>query len=359
MLENSVLKNRISKVKKAAREKNISSLLVTKPENKHYLSGFSSSNYYILLTEEKDYLLTDFRYIEAANALSETYEVVMISNDFSALKFIDDKKFESLGIEYKSVTFDFYNDLKEKAKIKTTIPSDNIIEEIRVIKEASELDKIKKAAEIANKGFIHILDFITPGMTEKHIAMELEFFMKKNGADALSFDTILASGKNGSLPHAIPSNKIVEKGDMITMDFGVMVENYCSDMTRTIGVSFLSDKQKEIYNVVLKAQEESLASLKVGSKCSSIDKIARDIINEAGYKDFFGHGLGHGVGLEIHEAPTLNASSEDILRANMVVTIEPGIYIPENFGVRIEDLAIIGDSDIITLSNVDKNLIII
>ena len=183
--------------------------------------------------------------------------------------------------------------------------------------------------------------------------------MKKNGADALSFDTILASGKNGSLPHAIPSNKIVEKGDMITMDFGVMVENYCSDMTRTIGVSFLSDKQKEIYNVVLKAQEESLASLKVGSKCSSIDKIARDIINEAGYKDFFGHGLGHGVGLEIHEAPTLNASSEDILRANMVVTIEPGIYIPENFGVRIEDLAIIGDSDIITLSNVDKNLIII
>ena len=134
MLENSVLKNRISKVKKAAREKNISSLLVTKPENKHYLSGFSSSNYYILLTEEKDYLLTDFRYIEAANALSETYEVVMISNDFSALKFIDDKKFESLGIEYKSVTFDFYNDLKEKAKIKTTIPSDNIIEEIRVIK---------------------------------------------------------------------------------------------------------------------------------------------------------------------------------------------------------------------------------
>jgi Xaa-Pro aminopeptidase len=356
---NNTLKNRISKIKEALKVKKTEAFLVTKPENKFYISGFSSSNYYILLTESKDYLLTDFRYIEAAKSLSDTFEIVKIDNENTALKFIQEKSFETLGIEYKSVTFDFYNEIKKIAKVAKTIPCDNIIEEIRTIKEAWELDKITQAAEIANQGFIHILDFIKPGVTEKQIAMELEFFLKRNGADALSFDTIIASGKNGALPHAIPSNKEVENGDFVTMDFGVLLDHYCSDMTRTIAVGRVSEKQKEVYNVVLRAQETSLSEVKVGVSTASLDSIARNIINDAGYGEYFGHGLGHGVGLEIHEAPTLNQSSKETIKANMLVTIEPGIYIPEAFGVRIEDLAIVGESDIIILTKVDKKLIII
>lgn len=356
---NNTFKKRISKIKEALLINKTEAFLVTKPENKFYISGFSSSNYYILLTEAKDYLLTDFRYIEAAKKLVDTFEIVKIDNENTALKFIHEKNFETLGIEYKSVTFDFYNELKKTAKISKTIPCDNIIEEIRTIKEVWELDKITQAAEIANKGFVYILDFIKPGISEKQIAMELEFFLKKNGADGLSFDSIIASGKNGALPHAIPSDKKVETGDFVTMDFGVLLDHYCSDMTRTIAVGRVSEKQKEVYNVVLKAQETSLSQIKVGVSTKSLDSIARNIINEAGYGEYFGHGLGHGVGLEIHEAPTLNQSSSETLKANMLVTIEPGIYIPEAFGVRIEDLAIVGESDIIILTKVDKKLIII
>jgi Xaa-Pro aminopeptidase len=356
---NNILKSRISKVKEALKVKNTDAFLVTKTENKFYISGFSSSNFYILLTESKDYLLTDFRYIEAAKALSDTFEIVRIDNEYTTLKFIKEKNFDALGIEYKSITFDFYNELKEKSKIITTIPCDNIIDEIRTIKEIWEIDKITQAAEIANKGFVHILDFIKVGVSEKQIAMELEFFLKKNGADALSFDTIIASGKNGALPHAIPSNKKVENGDFVTMDFGVLLDHYCSDMTRTIAVGRVSDKQKEVYNIVLKAQETALSQIKVGIATSYLDSVARDIINEAGYGEYFGHGLGHGVGLEIHEAPTLNQSSVETIKADMLVTIEPGIYIPDGFGVRIEDLAIVGESDIIILTKVDKKLIIL
>lgn len=356
---NNIFNIRISKVKEALKVKNTDAFLVTKPENKFYISGFSSSNYYILLTESKDYLLTDFRYIESAQVLSDTFEIVRIDNEYTALKFIKEKNFDALGIEYKSITFDFYNDLIEKSKTITTISCDNVIEEIRTIKEAWEIDKITRAAEIANKGFIHILDFIKPGVTEKQIAMELEFFLKKNGADDLSFDTIVASGKNGAMPHAIPSNKNVENGDFITMDFGVLLDHYCSDMTRTIAVGRVSERQKEVYNFVLKAQETSLSEIQIGVSTSYLDSIARNIINDAGYGEYFGHGLGHGVGLEIHEAPTLNQSSSETIKANMLVTIEPGIYIPDAFGVRIEDLAIVGESDIIIVTKVDKKLIII
>ena len=356
---NNIYKNRILKIKKTAEENKILNFLVTKPENKNYISGFSSSNYFILLTEGKDYLLTDFRYLEAAKSLDEIFEIVKIDNNYTTIDFLKSLKIDSIALEYKNITYDFYKEMKTKSNIPQLISGDNIIEGIRVIKEPNELEKITIAAEIANNGFIHILDFIKPGITEKQIALEMEFFLRKSGADALSFDTIIASGINGSLPHAIPSDKMVEKGDLVTMDFGAMYDSYCSDMTRTIGIGQVGDLQKDVYNIVLKAQEMALASVKVGERTSSIDKIARDIISEAGYAEYFGHGLGHGVGLEIHEAPTLNPGSLEILMSNMLVTIEPGIYIPNSFGVRIEDLAIIEESDIIVLSKIDKKLIII
>lgn len=356
---NAIYQSRIQKVKTAANEKNIKSFWITKPENKFYISGFQSSNYFILLTEDRNFLLTDFRYIESASCLKDTFEIVLISNEFTPCDFLRDHAKIGLGIEYKSITFDFYNDIIEKSAIKEVLPADNIIEKIRLIKEPEELLKIKQAAEIANQGFYHMLKYIETGLTEKEIAFELEFFMKKNGADDLAFDSIVASGERGSFPHSTPTDRKVQKGEFITLDFGAKVQGYCSDMTRTIGIGPLSSKQKDIYALVLEAQKKSLSQLSVGLKTSDVDKIARTIITDAGYGAYFGHGLGHGVGLEIHEAPTLNPSSIEVLAHNMVVTIEPGIYLPDEFGVRIEDLAVVTNSDIITLSSVEKELIIL
>ena len=356
---NACYTSRITKVKSAASAKNIEALWITKPENKFYLSGFQSSNYFILLTEQRNYLLTDFRYIESAKGLNDIFELVLLTNQFTAADFLSSHAHLRLGIEYKSITFDFYNEILEKSKIKEVLPADQIIEKIREIKEENELVLIKKAANITNKGFLHLLDFIKTGMTEKEIAFELEIFMKKNGADELAFDSIVASGERSSLPHAIPSDKRIQNGDFITLDFGAKVQGYCSDMTRTIGVGFLSQKQKDLYALVLKAQSYALSQLKIGHTTMQMDKMARGIIANEGYGDYFGHGLGHGVGLEIHEAPTLNPSSTETLAHNMVVTIEPGIYLPGEFGVRIEDLAVVTNSDIITLSQVEKELIIL
>lgn len=356
---NEIFQNRIQKVMNSATDKNIKALWITKPENKYYISGFQSSNYFILLTGIKNYLLTDFRYIENAEGLKDIYEIVLISNQFTPFDFLRDHAQAGIGIEYKSITFDFYNDIIEKSSIKGVLSADNIIEKIREIKEQEELDYINQAAKIANQGFAHMLDFIKTGITEKEIAFELEFFMKRNGAEGLAFDSIIASGERGSLPHAAPTDRRIQKGDFITLDYGAKISGYCSDMTRTIGVGPLIPRQKEVYALVLEAQKNALSQLKVGVRASDVDKIARDIITASGFGMYFGHGLGHGVGLEIHEAPTLIPSSAEVLEHNMVVTIEPGIYLPRDFGVRIEDLAVITNSDIITLSSVEKELIIL
>lgn len=204
-----------------------------------------------------------------------------------------------------------------------------------------------------------MLNYLKPGLTELEAAFELEMFLRKEGAQALSFDTILVSGVRTSLPHGVPSEKKLEKGDFITMDFGCIVDGYCSDMTRTVALGKVSQEQKEVYNIVLEAQKNGCDAIRQGLSCRDADKACRDIITDAGYGEFFGHGTGHGVGLEIHEAPTLNARSDEVLEENMIVTIEPGIYLPKQFGVRIEDLAIVTASGIINLVKSDKELIVV
>ncbi len=350
---------RINKAKKLAEDKNIDGLWITKPENKYYLSGFESSNFFIYLTKERNYLLTDFRYIELARSLETGFETVMLTNQYTALDFLRENCPGTLGIEYKSITFDFYNDMMEKVKPGNIVSADQIIESIRIIKEKQEIDAVKSAAEIANLAFVHILDFIKPGVTERDIALELEFFMRHKGADALAFDTIAASGERGSLPHAVPSSRALKNGDFVTLDFGAKWNGYCSDMTRTVGLGAISAEQKNVYRIVLEAQKAASAVIAANVSASVADSVAREMISGAGYGEYFGHGLGHGVGLEIHEAPTLNALSKDVLKTDMTVTIEPGIYIPGKFGVRIEDLAVVTDNGIISLSTVDKELIII
>ena len=233
------------------------------------------------------------------------------------------------------------------------------MEDIRIIKDETELAAMERAIELTDRCFSHMLQTLHPGMTEREGALEIETFLKKNGAQRLSFDTICVSGMRTSLPHGVPSDKIIEKGDLVTMDFGCVVDGYCSDMTRTVAIGSATDEQREVYNIVLEAQLAALSALKAGMEWAQGDKIARDIIEAAGYGPYFGHGLGHGVGLEIHELPTMSRRGRGVFAENMTVTVEPGIYLPKKFGVRIEDLAIITSSGIINKVKSNKEFIIL
>jgi len=252
-----------------------------------------------------------------------------------------------------------YQKLKEKLDLDSLNPEESLVEELRIIKDESEIEKIKKAVEIADQGFQFLIDFIEPGKSEKEVALELEFFMKRQGGEANAFDFIVASGKRGALPHGVASEKKIELGDLVTIDFGTVYQGYHSDITRTLAVGEPTAKLRDIYELVLTAQEKVIAEIKAGMDCFDADKIARDFIAEAGYKDNFGHGLGHGVGLEIHEAPRLSYTSEAVLKAGMVVTDEPGIYVSGLGGVRIEDDLLITESGCEVLNSAPKELIIL
>jgi len=241
----------------------------------------------------------------------------------------------------------------------TTVATDKIIDSFRAVKNEAEIENICKAQRIAEAAFDHILDFIKVGVTEKEVALELDHYMLSHGADGLSFETIAISGANTSKPHGVPTDKKIEHGDFVTMDYGAVVNGYHSDMTRTVAVGAASDEQKKIYKIVFEAQLAVLRVLKNGVKCSDADKAARDVITEAGYGEYFRHSTGHGVGIEIHEKPFISPTSTATLRSGNVVTDEPGIYIPGKFGVRIEDMALITENGCKNLTKAPKELIII
>ncbi|MDF2653581.1 MAG: Xaa-Pro aminopeptidase [Bacillota bacterium] len=228
-----------------------------------------------------------------------------------------------------------------------------------VIKTAKEIETISRAAALGDRCFSHILGFIEPGMTEKQIAEEIERFLYEGGAEGLAFDTISVSGERSCLPHGEPTDKVIQKGEFLTLDFGAVIDGYCGDMTRTVAIGFVTDEMKRVYDTVLEAQLAAIDFIKAGVACFDADKVARDIIVNAGYGEYYPHGLGHGVGTLVHEAPTLNSKSSEILEKDMVITIEPGIYIPNKFGVRIEDLAIVTDFGIINKVESKKDLIIL
>ena len=228
-----------------------------------------------------------------------------------------------------------------------------------MIKTPVELMAILEAQAMGDACFSHILEYIKPGMTEKQVAEEIEKTLMGLGSEGLAFDTICVSGEKGDQPHGIPSDKVIQDGDLVTMDFGAVVRGYCGDMTRTIGIGSLSSELKDAYDVVKRSQEAGLAACRAGVPCKEIDRVCRSIIEEAGFGEYFVHGTGHGVGREVHESPTLNAKSDEVLEAYMPVTVEPGIYVPGSFGIRIEDLAIITDFGIINGTKSTKDLIII
>lgn len=336
--------------------------LISSPENRRYLTGFSSSDGYLLVTPKEAIFLTDSRYIEAAEkTVTGCSEISQLDSLSAQLpEYIKKLGITKLFTESVRLTVEEFNRISKIASCDVHAEkADAEINSLRRKKSEEEKNCILKAQAIAEKAFDRILGFISTDKTEKEIALELDFFMLKNGAEAVSFETIAVSGANSSMPHGVPSDKKIENGDFITMDFGAVVNGYHSDMTRTVAVGSVSGKQAEIYETVLNAQLASLASLKAGISGFDADKAARDIITDAGYGKFFGHGTGHGVGIEIHESPRLSFKTDAILAEGDVVTVEPGIYLPGEFGVRIEDMAYITKNGYENLTKSPKNLIII
>ncbi len=338
-------------------------ILIHSPENRRYFTDFPSSDGFLVITKDDAVFFTDSRYIEAAQKTIKSCRAQLLTRLSNEVKiFFEEKHIEKVYTETDRLTVSLLSQFRKifsSVKVTPSKKTENKINELRMVKTLDEIECIKKAQRIAEDAFEHILSFIRPGVTEKRIALELDFYMLSHGAEALSFETIAVTGKKTSMPHGVPDDTIVQNGDFVTMDFGAVYKGYHSDMTRTVAVGNASEEQKKIYNIVLNAQKTALSVLKKGLPCSEADKAARDIITNAGYGDYFGHGTGHGVGVEIHELPNLSPRSDAILKVGNVVTVEPGIYIPDKFGVRIEDMALITENGYENLTHTSKELIIL
>lgn len=308
-------------------------------------------------------MFVDSRYFEKASATVSGLEVVLLKDKYEQLKeFFLKEKTEYLYCETSKIPLSEFTELGKNLSCVTVLSDskiDKLLDEERAIKSKEEIEFIKYSQYLTDKTFSHILNYIKQGKTEIETALEMEFFMRNVGSDGIAFDFIVVSGKNSSLPHGVPTDKPFEIGDFITMDFGARYEGYCSDMTRTVAVGGLDNEQINVYNTVLSAQEKALSVIKNGVLCSEVDKAARDVIDNAGYKEYFGHALGHSLGLDIHEAPACSPKSKDTLKSGMLMTVEPGIYIPQKFGVRIEDMVVVTDNGYENLTKSPKNIIIL
>ena len=337
--------------------------LIISPENRKYFTGFDSSDGFLIASENRAVFITDGRYIEAAEKQISNCEVKLLGKTYPQIaEILKEMNCNRLLVESTRMTVSTYNSLKgvlKKILVSTDTTLDTIINTLRSVKTEIEVENIIKAQRIAEDAFNHILNFIKVGVTEKEIALELDFYMLRHGGEGLSFETIAVSGANSSMPHGVPSNKKIENGDFITMDFGTIINGYHSDMTRTVAVGFATDEMKNVYDTVLKAQQNCLDNIKAGISCKDGDEFARSVIRNAGLGQYFTHSTGHGVGVEIHEFPNLSPASDSVLQVGNIVTVEPGIYIPENFGVRIEDMALITENGCRNLTNAKKDLIIL
>lgn len=353
-----MLNKRLDVLRNLMKQNKMEALLLTGDVNRNYITKFTGDESYALITENKAYFITDSRYTEQARNEVIDFEVFQYGRPFSSYlnKLIKENNIKELFFEENILTYSVFKEFEKELKVNL-LPLNGLIEEMRLVKDEEEIKNIKIAASIADKAFLHILKHIKAGVSERDIALELEFFLKRNGASALSFETIVASGYRSALPHGVASSKIINEGDFVTLDFGCIYNHYCSDMTRTVAVGKVDSKLLDMYNVVLKAQQEALKNFGPDKRCSDLDKIARDIIENEGYGKYFGHGLGHGVGREIHEAPSVSSKSQSVLKPGYVVTNEPGIYIPQLGGVRIEDLILITQDGYEVLSNSSKEII--
>ncbi|MFX0559250.1 M24 family metallopeptidase [Tepidibacillus infernus] len=355
------MEKRIERLRKTFKDLQIEGMLITSASNRRYISGFTGSAGYVLITQKDAIFITDFRYVDQAKNQAASYEI--IQHQGSIVETVNEQlkrlSIQVLGFEQDFVTYSLYKQFEETFVNIELKPISQVIEKLRMIKDPNEVALIRKAAEIADQAFSYILTAIKPGMKETDVAFQLECKMRELGAEGASFDTIIASGYRSAMPHGVASDKVIQSGDLVTMDFGAIYQGYVSDITRTIIMGTPNQKQKEIYQIVLEAQLNGVQHVKAGMSGKEADALTRDIISKFGYGEYFGHSTGHGIGLDVHEGPGLSFKSDIILQPGMVVTVEPGIYITDFGGVRIEDDVLITDHgrEIITQST--KELLII
>lgn len=356
-----MFKNRVLKL--MSQLKDGEAVLISNYANRLYYTGMNSSAGTVVVTNKKACLFIDFRYFEKAKSAVTSMEIKLCDRLLKQLsEFFSDNKITTVYTEVSLLsvkTFVLYKNTFEGVDFTYSQDIENFILTERSVKSPAEICLIKEAQRFTDETFKYILNEIKVGVSEKEIMLRMEFFMRRLGSEGIAFDTIVVSGKNSSLPHGVPTDKQIESGDFVTMDFGAVYGGYRSDMTRTVGVGFVTDKQKEVYATVLSAQEAALKFIRKGVRCCDADKCARDIIKNAGYGDCFGHGLGHSVGIEIHEEPACNTRCETIMQEGLIMTVEPGIYIENQFGVRIEDMVLVTNNGIENLTASPKELIIL
>ncbi len=339
-----------------------SALLLTTPENRFYATGFRSSDGIVLISENRALYATDFRYFEDACDRVKGFEMVMVSREKPYAKIIEDfcrdEGVTELGFEDGAMSVAAYGALRQRLHV-TLVAESGLMASLRLIKKDFEVERIVAAQRIAEAAFNKLLPSIRPGVSERDIAAELDYQIRLCGAQGNSFETIAVSGANGSHCHGVPGDRKLENGDFLTLDFGALKDGYCSDMTRTVAIGHVTEEMRKVYNVVLKAQLESIAAAKAGIIGADLHAIADKIISDAGYGEYFGHGLGHSVGIEVHDGAGASPSNPKPIPAGAVVTIEPGIYLPGRFGVRIEDFLLFTEGGSRNLTETPKELLIL
>lgn len=333
--------------------------LITDRKNCFYFSGISSSNITLYITKSKRFLITDFRYAEASLKNTAGFKVLTEKSTLEYLKIIsEEEKKEKVYTEFDKISVSFYDELRKTIKGEI-LPIGNNINNLRAVKDHYELECIKKSQEIADKAFLKMLESVKEGVSENELKAELEYQMALGGSEMPSFDTIVLFGSKTSLPHGTPTGQKLKSKDIILMDFGATYKGYASDNTRTFFFGTPDEKQKKAYDAVLNAHIATRDLIKIGMRGSEADKIARDLLDDCGYKNLFGHSLGHGVGLDIHENVRLSLKSDDILCENMVFSIEPGIYLENDFGIRTEDIYVLKKDGVHSLTTLTKDILII
>ena len=337
-------------------------LLVTSHANRFYLTGFPSSAGQVVVTKNHGWFLVDFRYIEKARATIQGLTVCLSGGLDELRGVLTDENVTRLYVETESTT------LHQYSVLKTALPGIDVQQDnrfdahllrLRQCKSDWELQAIRRAQAITDDTFTYILDRLRPGRTEREIMLDMELYARQHGSDGVAFSYIVVSGKNSALPHGEPTDKPLENGDFLTMDFGAVVDGYRSDMTRTVAIGGVSEQQQRVYDTVHRAQQAALAAIRPGVSCREVDAVARQLIDDAGFAGCFGHGLGHSVGIDIHEMPAFNTRCDTLLEPGMVMTVEPGIYLEGQFGVRIEDMVVVTDDGYENLTLSPKKLIIV
>jgi len=351
--------SRLERLRALMSERGVDAMLIHTPENRRYFTGFTGSAGFGLITAQEALLLVDFRYVDQARAEAAGVEVVRAERQFldTLAEVIPARGLARIGFESDAMSYKQYTEFGRRLAPAELVPVE-AVDRLRWVKDAAEIARIARAAEIADAAFAHVRSLLRPGAVERDVATEMEFFMRRHGAEREAFETIVASGPRSALPHGRAADRVLAPGDLVTLDFGAVSDGYVSDCTRTVVLGEASPRQREVYEVVRAAQQAALRGLRPGMSGREADALARTVIAAAGYGDAFGHSLGHGVGLAVHEGPTLSPREEAVLAPGMVVTVEPGVYLSGWGGVRIEDLVVVTEDGCRTLTRAPADLLV-